>query len=484
MKKFIVIAAGLFYVCMGFAQGEPQPGYEIKAELKPFKNCTIYLGTYYSKNKILADSAVLDENSNGIFKGAKKLPGGIYFFISPSRTLLFEILLDENQHFSVYADSANMENLRTEGSPDNELFASYSRYLTTTVPKINALQQQFKTEAKNKADSASIQQQLKATDVEINAFRDKLAADNPNSMVAAFFNAVKTPQLKEWPKNAQGKPDSVAAWRYMKDHFWDGVNFNDDRLVRTPFFDPKLEDYYKYYVMQDADSIIPEVNYMLLMSRTAKEMHKYLLGKFTDKYINPEIMGQDKVFIFLFENYFSKGDTLWLNAQQKKYIFDRAYSLMANQVNEQAAQLNLKDTAGKTVSLYNIQAPFTFVVFWDPTCGHCKTEVPMLDSMYEHKWKSLGVKIFAVNTNDGTYAEWLAFIKEHKLNGWYHCWQTKEGREAEEKKGVANFRQLYDVFQTPTMYLLDKDKRILAKKLSLEQYDGLIEKSIKQAKTK
>lgn len=484
MKKFIAIAAGLFYVCIGFAQGEAQPGYEIRAELKPFKNCTIYLGTYYSKNKILADSAVLDENSNGVFKGTKKLPGGIYFFISPSRTLLFEILLDENQHFSVYADSANMENLRTEGSPDNELFASYSRYLTTTVPKINALQQQFKTEAKNKADSAAIQQKLKATDIEINAFRDKLASDNPNSMVAAFFNAVKTPQLKQWPKNTQGKPDSVAAWRYMKDHFWDGVNFTDDRLVRTPFFDPKLEDYYKYYVMQDADSIISEVNYMLLMSRTAKEMHKYLLGKFTDKYINPEIMGQDKVFIFLFENYFSKGDTLWLNAQQKKYIFDRAYSLMANQVNEQAAQLNLKDTAGKTVSLYNIQAPFTFVVFWDPTCGHCKTEVPMLDSMYEHKWKSLGIKIFAVNTNDGTYAEWLAFIKEHKLNGWYHCWQTKEGREAEEKKGVANFRQLYDVFQTPTMYLLDKDKRILAKKLSLEQYDGLIEKSIKQAKTK
>ena len=130
---------------------------------------------------------------------------------------------------------------------------------------------------------------------------------------------------------------------------------------------------------------------MLLYSRSAKEMHKYLLGKFTDKYINPEIMGQDKVFLFLFENYFSKGDTTWLNEKQRKYIFDRAYSLMANQINEPSPQLSLKDSVGSTVSLYNVKAPFIFW-FWDPTCGHCREEVPKLDSIYEARWKDLGVK--------------------------------------------------------------------------------------------
>ena len=110
----------------------------------------------------------------------------------------------------------------------------------------------------------------------------------------------------------------------MREHFWDGVEFNNDNLVRTPFFDPKLDDYFKYYVPQESDSIIAEVNYMLLYSRSAKEMHKYLLGKFTDKYINPEIMGQDKVFLFLFENYFSKGDTTWLN-ENSENIFLTAH---------------------------------------------------------------------------------------------------------------------------------------------------------------
>jgi hypothetical protein len=85
---------------------------------------------------------------------------------------------------------------------------------------------------------------------------------------------------------------------------------------------------------------------MLLASRGSDEMHDFLLGKFTDKYINPEYMGQDKVFLFLFENYYAKGDTAWLNEKQRKFIFDRAYSLMANQLNEPASPLELTDTAG------------------------------------------------------------------------------------------------------------------------------------------
>ena len=453
-------------------------GYTVNAVITPYKNCWMYLGTYYGKNKILVDSAWFNNNSEATFKGDKKLSGGIYFFVTPSHTLLFEILMDEQQHFTVKADSAHLENLSITGSAENEIFAAYTRFLSNTAPKLNATQPKLKA-AKTAADSTVVLEEQKKLNKELNDYRQNIIDTHPESMVANFFEAVKTPELKTWPKKADGTPDSVAAWRFMKEHFWDKVNFYDNNLVHTPFFDPKLDDYYKYYVSAEPDSIIAEVNYMLLSSRSGKDVHHYLLGKFTDKYINPEVMGQDKVFVFLFENYFSKGDTLWLNAKQRKYIFDRAYSLMANQINLPAPQLDLKDTAGKTVSLYKIKAPFTFVVFWDPTCGHCKIEVPKLDSIYEAKWKALGVAIFSVNTNESTFEDWKTFIKENHLNGWYHCWQTKEEREGDDKAGRANFRQLYDIFQTPTMYLLDADKRIIAKKLSLEQYDALIDAKLK-----
>ena len=44
-----------------------------------------------------------------------------------------------------------------------------------------------------------------------------------------------------------------------------------------------------------------------------------------------------------------------------------------------------------------------------------------------------------------------------------------------------NFRQAYDIYKTPTFYLLDKDKRIIAKQLSMEQFDEII-KLKKQSK--
>ncbi len=263
-------------------------GYNVHITIKPFKNCWIYLGTYYGKNKTLADSAWFNEKSEAIFKGDKKLTGGIYFFVSPSHTLLFEILMDETQQFTVKADSAHLENISITGSKENELFAAYTRYLSTVGPQLNALQTKLKN-AKTKADSAAIQQQQIKLNKELNDYRQKLIDEHPESMVAAFFQSVKIPEIKEWPKKPDGSIDSVAAWRYMKEHFWDNVNFYDNRLVHTPFFDPKLDDYFKYYVSAEPDSIIQEVNYMLLSARSGKDIYHYLLGKFTDKYINPEL---------------------------------------------------------------------------------------------------------------------------------------------------------------------------------------------------
>ena len=213
---------------------------------------------------------------------------------------------------------------------------------------------------------------------------------------------------------------------------------------------------------------------MLLSARTGKEIYPYLLTKFTNKYMTPEFMGQDKVFVYLFENFYAKGDTMLLNAASRKTIIERAYSLMANQLGQPAPVLNLTDTSGKTASLYSINAPFTIVAFWDPNCGHCKDEIPRMDSLYKAKWKDYGVAVYSVNIYENENPAWKKFIAEKNLVGWTHAYETKEAKTAGEKAGRPNYRQLYDIFKTPTIYLLDKDKHIIAKQLSLEQFDDLI----------
>ncbi len=460
------------------SQPKTAGGYNIPVSLTPLKNTWIYLGCYFSKYKNLADSAWLNEKSQGVFKGKQKLPQGIYFVVSPNKVLLFEFLMDKQQNFSIKADTANLNLVTITGSADNLLFQNYTRFLAQKAPQLNQLQQQLVT-AKNAKDSGALKSVLAKGNKELNDYRQNIMKNNPISMLAKFFFTMKRPEIPAMPVLQNGKADSTYPYRYVKEHWWDGVSFDDESLVRTPFFEPKLDEYFKYYVVPDADSVISEVNYMLLVSRETPEMFKYLLGKFTDKYINPEYMGQEKVFLFLFDKYYSKGDTAWLSEKQRKFIFDRAYSLMANQLGEAAADLKMVDTSGKDVSLYSIEAPFTFITFWDPNCGHCKETVPRIDSIYRAKWKAQGVKLVGVNVDEGANESWKKFIRENNLAAWINIYQPKTAKEDEAKRGVANYRQLYDVFKTPTLFLLDSQKRIIGKMLSIEQFDDVIQAKIK-----
>ena len=163
-------------------------------------------------------------------------------------------------------------------------------------------------------------------------------------------------------------------------------------------------------------------------------------------------------------------------------ITRRSYMQMANQLGEQAANLELLDTAGKPKPLYNLSSDYTVVIFWDPNCGHCKEEIPRLDSIYRASWKAKKVKIYAVlSENDDQKNNWKKFIREPDITGWTNVYQSKKQADEQLDSNRPNFRQLYDVITTPTLYLLDKEKRIIGKKLTLLQMNDLLETKLKTA---
>jgi thiol-disulfide isomerase/thioredoxin len=123
-----------------------------------------------------------------------------------------------------------------------------------------------------------------------------------------------------------------------------------------------------------------------------------------------------------------------------------------------------------------MKAEYIIVSFWDPKCGHCKEVMPKLDSFYQAKWKAGGLKIFSVaKETDGNKKDWLDFIREHKLHEWINVYNSKTDDKARIDQGIPGYSQLYDVLTFPTLYLLDKDKRIVAKKLTYQQIDEVLE---------
>ena len=459
----------------GFSQG-----YDIHLTLKPFAHSQVYLGYHYGKIKAVADSIVLDGNAEGDFKGKEKLPEGVYFIVSPKKEILFELLIGREQQFSVSADTTRLpQSIVFAGSTENQAFQEYTSFMNIHGRDIVSLQSRL-SGSKTKKDSAAVAEKIRTINSEVKTYRDQLEKKDPGSLLSTLLLMLKEPVVPPAPGSASGKPDANFAYRYFKDHYWDNISFTDERLIRTPVFEPKLDRYFKDLVSPAPDSINREIDHMLLYSRTNKEMFKYLLIHFVQKYINPEYMGQDAVFVHIFEKYINTGQADFFTEKYRKYVNDRAYSLMANLLGQPAPDLTMTDTLGKTVTLYNVKADYTLICFWDPTCSHCKETIPKVDSIFQSKWKKEGLKVVGVMV-DGGKDNWTKFIRDHNLKDWINVYQTTAQHDAEAAAGHPDYRQLYDVYQTPILYLLDKDKRIIAKKLTYQQLDEILNLKLKKA---
>ena len=90
----------------------------------------------------------------------------------------------------------------------------------------------------------------------------------------------------------------------------------------------------------------------------------------------------------------------------------------------------------------------------------------------EKEYRDKGVKIFAVCT-EVNKDPWTEFIKK------YH---TEQFINVIDPYNYSKFRDKYDIYSTPTVYLLDKDKKIIAKRLDLEQLKELLNRHLNEKK--
>ncbi|WP_143308448.1 redoxin domain-containing protein [Chitinophaga vietnamensis] len=444
-------------------------GYQVTVKLKNFRGGKLFLGNYMGKNTYLTDSADISPAGVAVLKGQNPLMAGIYLIVLPDKQRYIETLIDKKQVFEVSIDTSDLITKTTyKNSPDNELFLAYNRFLYQQEGANKAIMQQLRA-AKTADDSAKVLPQQQELMKKIQQFRNEMTSQHPGTILATIFRSMKEPEV---PKQPTGE-DSTFAYRYFKAHYWDEVDLDNERLVRTPILEGKLKKYFTQLVLNTPDSIIADCDALIARTRKNKETFKYVLWWLTYNYETSPYMGMDAVFVHLVEKYYVPGEAYWLSDEQLNKIVNRAYAIAPNLIGQQAAPLELQDTAAKPVSLYKTQAKYTVLVFWDPTCGHCKVELPRLDSAFKASWKNKGVAMIGIKT-EGTREEWLHFIEEHHLSGWVHAWDPQSS---------SNYRRLYDVYSTPVVYLLDEKKRIVAKRLAMEQLNEFLDKQTEKDKS-
>ncbi len=477
MKRILFIVM-LFLIGMSL-QAIGRDGYHIRLKITGTKDSMVYLAHYYGKplpTIYKKDSARLDKNGVAEFNNPDpSFVGGIYMMLMSDRKTYFEFLANNGDDMTITADLSKLpEGVKFKNSAENEHFQEYVDFLQDYSQR----QQQMKKdygEAKTAADTSAIRKRAAASSKELNNYRREYAKSHPGTLLANIFNALEMPQVPEGEHLlADGKTkDSAFAYNYYKDHFWDGFNFQDDRLIHAPVYDAKITEYMNKLVLPWPDSVEKESDMLLRKTRGTKDLFKYTLWWLTRNVEDSKIMGMDEVFVYLVENYYMKGDAVWLSNDELTKYMDRAQKIAPNVIGNLAPAVKLPNVmTKKDESLYDGKSDYTLLIFYSPSCGHCQHELPALDSVYNAVLKKKGVKIFTVAT-EGEEKAITDFITKNKLGEWTNTWDHEH---------VGDWRGKYDVYSTPTIYLLDEKKIIRGKRLDHTNIAGLVDMLEKKAK--
>jgi hypothetical protein len=274
MKLFFISLISLFAFSSLNAQG-----FRVTLHTPDYKSGLAYLTYYYGKNMNVQDSAIVNPKGTAIFQGKDKLIPGVYSIVFPGKNKLYDFLVDKGQDITINADTTDLIN-KTEvtGSPENNLFQQYQRYVASKGVFLQKELDAYKRST-NKADSALHEKKYKELNNELNDYRENIIKEHPESMLAALLTGMKEPKVEN--PHPLTRQDSLSNYQYYKKHYWDGITFMDDRIIRTPFFLPKLEQYFKNVISPVPDSVIKESDYLLLLARSSPEMYKFLLNWLT-----------------------------------------------------------------------------------------------------------------------------------------------------------------------------------------------------------
>lgn len=482
--KLLALSLGLLFAGQGFAAG-----YKIKTQVVGLKDTTLLLGHHFGKKKYVVDTIKVDSKGVGTFTGDTLLNGGIYLVILPSMNY-FEVLIDKDQEFEIKTDTADLvKNLSFKGSDDNVEFLNYQNFMVVKQKRSAEIREELKkldgkdtlNPKKKEKEEIDAQRTVLKTehegiDKEITAYWDNIINSPKKTLLASVLKAMKEIDVPDAPKDDKGNiTDSTFQFRYYREHFFDNVDFSDERLLRTPILESKIDAFFKKAVVPIPDSLVPATDQVIALSRKNDEVFKYVVQYLFNQYNDNKIMGMDRVFVSIAEKYYLSGEASWAKDDSvfMSKVNDRVYKIKPNLIGEIAPELRLYNDKNQIVSLHSIKADYLIVYFFEPSCGHCKKIIPQMYEMYL-KMDTSKVKLVFIDTQVDV-KEWEEFRTKHNLVHAINLYDPYQ---------FSNFRNLYDVYSTPTPYVLDKDKRIIAKRIGPETIVEFIDKMIEIDKTK
>ena len=221
-------------------------------------------------------------------------------------------------------------------------------------------------------------------------------------------------------------------------HFWDGIEAFDGPTDDNPVLAAQIDFYFNKMVAPLPDSITPEIDRLVERTSFNPDLRDFILWHLLEKYRHPEYMSQDQVFVWLYDQYFSQLEIKDLNELNRPLIKQKADRLRRLALFNPAPEIKI----GDSIDLQAIESDYTVLFFYDHDCDLCQQELQDLDSVCAVR---PGITLLAIDMN------------------------TDDVR-------FDTLYDLYDIETTPLIYVIDRDKHIIAKKIRAKQIGIVVER--------
>jgi len=448
MKKLFFI---LFFVIPFFSTG--QHPWTIRGEIRSLSLVKIALSSFWGEKPFLVDSALSDNSGNVSFTMKARAIPGLYRLSWGKDRFLDLVWNREDVVFSTVAESP-ADSMKIFSSIENRLYYYYLRLDRMNQAKLEVLMPVIAYYPQKNQFYSEVADEYENTQKSQEKIFDSISRLYPESYSVRIFRNLQTPFLPA----ALSKDVRL---NYLKQHFFDRTDFHDTLLLHSNSWANKAVAYLSLYSSNKLNQkqlqaeFIKAVTAMLSAASVNPDIYKFLLDYFVggfDKY------HFDEVVTYIADNFqdpYSCEDQARKTVLQKKLENFKKIS-----VGKIAPEIEIADAKEKTIRLSTITSEYTLVIFWSSECGHCTEMMPKVKKLYDDQ-KPKRFEVLAVSV-DTSKTEWISFLKEEKLD-WLNGSDLKgfDGKAADD----------YNIYATPTMFLLDKGKKILAKPITYRELE-------------
>ena len=234
--------------------------------------------------------------------------------------------------------------------------------------------------------------------------------------------------------------------------FWSGIEAFDGPTDENPILAAQLDFYFGKMVSPLPDSIKLEINRLVELTGENTDLRDFILWHLLERYRSPEYMSQDQVFVFLYDEYFSRLEIKDLNTTNLALIQEKAERLRRLALFCPAPDINIEG-----MDLQSIESEYTVLFFYDHDCDVCRQEMQVLDSICAMHPE---ITVLAIDMNLDSSGGFVI-----RPQGIGDLKSPIQHRRITNPSELISLSDAYDIETTPLIYVLDRDKRIIAKKI-------------------